>query len=57
MRGRDLQSSARAAEFEAIEHALEETEGNRRRAAELLGISERTLRYRLADMRELAEAA
>ncbi|GFZ96233.1 hypothetical protein GCM10010923_00020 [Blastomonas marina] len=57
VRGRDLQSSARAAEFEAIECALEETGGNRRRAAEMLGISERTLRYRLADMRELAEAA
>ena len=47
----------RLAEFEAITATLEETSGNRRRAAELLGISERTLRYRLADMRELAEAA
>jgi two-component system, response regulator FlrC len=55
--GRDLQTRARMAEFEAIESTLEETDGNRRRAAELLGISERTLRYRLADMRELAEAA
>ena len=57
LRGRDLQSRARMAEFEAIESTLEETQGNRRQAAELLGISERTLRYRLADMRELAEAA
>ena len=57
LRGRDLQSRARLAEFEAITATLEETSGNRRRAAELLGISERTLRYRLADMRELAEAA
>ena len=57
VRGRDLQSRARMAEFEAINSTLEETHGNRRQAAELLGISERTLRYRLADMRELAEAA
>ena len=57
LRGRDLQSRARMAEFEAINATLEETQGNRRQAAELLGISERTLRYRLADMRELAEAA
>ncbi len=57
LRGRDLQTQARLAEFDAISATLEETQGNRRRAAELLGISERTLRYRLADMRELAEAA
>ncbi len=57
LRGRDLQSRARMAEFEAISATLEETDGNRRQAAELLGISERTLRYRLADMRDLAEAA
>lgn len=57
VRGRDLQSQARAAEFDAIDSALSETDGNRRRAAEMLGISERTLRYRLAEMRELAEAA
>ena len=31
--------------------------GNRRETAKMLGISERTLRYRLANMRELAAAA
>lgn len=55
--GRDLQSLSREAEFDAIRTALDENGGNRRATAKMLGISERTLRYRLADMRELAEAA
>ncbi|WP_152522088.1 helix-turn-helix domain-containing protein, partial [Sphingobium quisquiliarum] len=36
--------------------ALRETDGHRAAAAAKLGISERTLRYRLAEMRELAAA-
>ncbi|HEY9552511.1 sigma-54 interaction domain-containing protein [Allosphingosinicella sp.] len=44
----------RSAEAEVIRAALAETGGHRLRAAERLGISERTLRYRLADMRAAA---
>ncbi|WP_406568368.1 sigma-54 interaction domain-containing protein [Alterisphingorhabdus coralli] len=55
--GRDLQSLSRAVEFDAIRSALESNQGNRRATAKMLGISERTLRYRLADMRELEAAA
>lgn len=57
LHGRDLQSLSREVEFDAIRSALDANEGNRRATAQMLGISERTLRYRLADMRELAEAA
>ena len=45
---------ARSAEAEMIREALAETGGHRSRAAERLGISERTLRYRLAEMRAAA---
>ena len=45
---------ARSAEAQVIRAALEATGGHRLRAAERLGISERTLRYRLADMRAAA---
>ena len=45
---------ARSAEAEVIRAALAATGGHRVRAAERLGISERTLRYRLADMRAAA---
>jgi two-component system response regulator FlrC len=45
---------ARAAEASTIRAALDETGGHRLRAAERLGISERTLRYRLAEMRAAA---
>ncbi len=38
----------------AIEEALAATGGHRLRAAERLGISERTLRYRMADLRAVA---
>jgi two-component system, response regulator FlrC len=39
-------------EFELIEKTLREHEGNRQQVAALLGVSERTLRYKLAKMRE-----
>ncbi|MEJ7926875.1 sigma-54 dependent transcriptional regulator [Sphingobium sp. AN641] len=51
-----LQDVARMSKLEAIRHALRETDGHRAAAAAKLGISERTLRYRLAEMRELAAA-
>lgn len=57
MRGSDLHSLSRAVEHDAIQRALDENGGNRRETARMLGISERTLRYRLANMRELAAAA
>ena len=49
-----LSDASRVVEAELIRAALEETGGHRVRAAERLGISERTLRYRLAGMRSLA---
>lgn len=39
-------------EFELIEKTLQEHDGNRQQVAALLGVSERTLRYKLAKMRE-----
>jgi len=51
-----LQEVARASTMDAIRSALRDTGGHRARAARLLGISERTLRYRLAEMRDLAMA-
>jgi len=39
-------------EFELIEQTLSAHEGNRQQVAALLGVSERTLRYKLAKMRE-----
>ena len=51
---RPLAEVARSAEAEMIREALAETGGHRSRAAERLGISERTLRYRLAEMRAAA---
>lgn len=41
-----------ANEFELIEKTLTEHSGNRQQVAALLGVSERTLRYKLAKMRE-----
>lgn len=51
-----LQDVARLSKMDAIRMALRETDGHRAMAARKLGISERTLRYRLAEMRELAAA-
>ncbi len=51
-----LRDVARHSKLEAIRTALRETDGHRAAAARKLGISERTLRYRLAEMRELAAA-
>lgn len=56
MRGRDLHSVSKSAEYATITDTLEQTNGNRREAAKQLGISERTLRYRMADMRALEAA-
>ena len=49
-----LADAARDSEARAIEEALAATGGHRLRAAERLGISERTLRYRLAGLRAAA---
>ena len=49
-----LSDASRIAEAQLIRTALQETGGHRSRAAERLGISERTLRYRLAEMRSVA---
>lgn len=49
-----LDEAARAAEANVIRAALDEVGGHRVRAARRLGISERTLRYRLAEMRAVA---
>jgi two-component system response regulator FlrC len=49
-----LADVARDVQSQHIEQALAQTGGHRVKAAELLGISERTLRYRLADMRAAA---
>ncbi len=56
VRNANLADVARASEIEAIRAALDATGGKRLLAAARLGISERTLRYRLAEMRELAAA-
>ena len=49
-----LNEAAREAEAQLIRDALSATGGHRVRTAERLGISERTLRYRLAEMRAVA---
>lgn len=51
-----MQDIARASKLDAVRHALRETDGHRGLAARKLGISERTLRYRIAELRELATA-
>ena len=52
MRDASLADVARDSEHDAIRAALDATGGKRLLAAAKLGISERTLRYRLAQMRE-----
>jgi len=54
MAPRSLAAASRDVEASLIRAALAESGGHRVRAAERLGISERTLRYRLADMRAAA---
>lgn len=54
MAPRSLADASRNAEASLIRAALAEVGGHRVRAAERLGISERTLRYRLAEMRSAA---
>jgi two-component system response regulator FlrC len=49
-----LADAKRVSQVRAIEEALAATGGHRLRAAQRLGISERTLRYRMADMRAVA---
>ena len=49
-----LADAKRLSQARAIEEALAATGGHRLRAAQRLGISERTLRYRIADMRAVA---
>jgi len=49
-----LAEAKRISQARAIEEALAATGGHRLRAAQRLGISERTLRYRMADMRAVA---
>jgi len=49
-----LTAIGKASQSEAIVRALDEAGGHRARAAARLGVSERTLRYRLAEMRDLA---
>jgi two-component system, response regulator FlrC len=51
---RDLKSVGRASQVSAIQTALDEVGGHRAKAAVALGVSERTLRYRLAEMRVAA---
>ncbi|ALP52671.1 Fis family transcriptional regulator [Candidatus Tenderia electrophaga] len=47
----NLNNDLKLKEFDLIAHALSECSGSKKAAAELLGISPRTLRYKLARMR------
>ncbi len=51
---RDLKSVRRQSQASAIQSALDDVNGHRAKAAARLGVSERTLRYRLAEMRVAA---
>lgn len=53
--GTELEEDVRRHEFRLIAQALEAEQGRRERTAKRLGISPRTLRYKLAQMREMAE--
>jgi len=48
-----LNNDLKAKEFDLIVNALRESNGSKKGASELLAISPRTLRYKLANMREL----
>ena len=48
-----LSNDLKIQEYRMIQQTLKATGGNRKQAAETLGISPRTLRYKLARMREL----
>lgn len=50
----DLKTVGRQSQVSAIQSALDEVGGHRAKAAARLGVSERTLRYRLAEMRVAA---
>ncbi|MEL6366683.1 MAG: sigma-54 dependent transcriptional regulator [Pseudomonadota bacterium] len=50
--GSGLQEDLRKAEFQLIANALQEGAGNREAAARMLGISGRTLRHKIARLRE-----
>jgi two-component system response regulator FlrC len=50
---RDLNEDLKVREYEKIMQVLKQTQGNRTKAAAELGISPRTLRYKMARMREL----
>ncbi len=47
-----LNNDLKEKEFDLIANALQETRGSKKEASEVLGISPRTLRYKLAKMRE-----
>jgi len=49
----DLQNDMKSHEYNRILQTLSETAGSRKLAAEKLGVSQRTLRYKLAKMRDL----
>lgn len=51
-----LEESKKKHEFEIIKEVLLDVDGNRKKACHKLGISERTLRYKLAEMRQLGYA-
>ena len=53
--GTELEDDIRRHEFRLIAQALQAEQGRRERTAQRLGISPRTLRYKLAQMRELTE--
>ena len=48
----DLVNSRKHHEFDLIVKVLEDFSGNRKQASDQLGVSERTLRYKLAEMRK-----
>ncbi len=50
----DLESYLSNIESNILQQALKRTDGNKTQAAELLGLSFRSLRYRLAKLKEAA---